>query len=202
MHLNVWAFARGPGGEFKMGTEICPCCGQEIEEHARKCFFCGSQLNERLEKLGTPDKRQVQVARKVISPKQVLVILIIILIGVVLFIDVPRAKRAPAATGLPERSMIHLDARVTYADRQLIILNSDPFDWNNVRLEINSATAGNGFELAFPTIAAGQTYAVSVLGFAKKDGTYFNPYAMKLRRLWIRCDKTNKESGSHLAVLE
>lgn len=188
-----------------MGTEKCPFCGQEIEEHATKCFFCDSQLNERtvderLEKLDTQDKKQA--ARKVHSPRQVLIVLIIILVGVVLFNNMPRARRAPGATALSERSMIHLDARVTYAGRRLVIFNNDPFDWNNVRLEISSATTGNDFELAIPTIAAGQTCAVSVVEFANKDGAYFDPYAIKLRRLWIRCDRANKESGSHLAHWE
>lgn len=186
-----------------MGIEKCPFCGQEIEEHAVKCFFCDSQLDERavgerLETLETQDKRET--ARKVHSSKAVLIVLAIIVVGVILFNNMPRAKRAPGATNISERSLIHLDAKVTYAGMRLLVFNNDQFDWNNVRLEISSAPTGNDFGLVVPTIAAGQTYAVGIVEFVNRDGIYFNPYTMKLRKLWIRCDRPNKESGSYLAV--
>ena len=84
-----------------------------------------------------------------------------------------------------------LKASVVFNQRQFVISNKDSFDWTNVRLEINYGLMSSGYQLKVPRIAAGQTYTVGAMQFAKSDGTRFNPRTTKAQKLFISCDTPN-----------
>ena len=185
-----------------MGTEKCPFCGQEIDADATRCFFCGSELDresvdKRLEQLQKQDSSR----RKVHSPGALVAVVGIILIYAVLFRGTSGVKRPPAVESQSERSTVQLNAKVTLAGARLTISNNDPFDWDSVELEIVSETAGDHFSLMVPKISAGETHTASATEFSGKDGTSFNPYTMKLDRVWVR-GETPSGIGSYLAGLE
>jgi hypothetical protein len=69
-----------------------------------------------------------------------------------------------------------------------VIENKDSFDWTNVKLEVNSKTFSSGYILKVGRMAAGETYTVGVMQFAKSDGEKFNPFTHKPLNLSIWCD--------------
>ena len=186
-----------------MGTEKCPFCGQEIDAEATRCFFCGSKLDEesverRLEQLQRQEN--LESAKKTRNPIALEVIVVIILICVALFHGTPgRRKYSFSDVGPSDSSTVRLNANVTFTGTRFVISNKDSFDWKNVKLEILSETIGNYFSLRVPKISAGETYTVGAVEFSKKDGIRFNPFTMKPKRFWIRCDTPNRENGSYLA---
>ena len=99
----------------------------------------------------------------------------------------------------PAPSRIDLKASVVFNQRQFVISNRDSFDWTNVGLEINYGLISSGYQLKVSRIAAGQTYTVGAMQFAKSDGTRFNPLTTKAQRLFISCD-TPKGNGSYFGT--
>ena len=185
-----------------MGTEKCPFCGQEIDAEATRCFFCGSDLNEesvekRLEKL--QGQRYIESVRKVHIPVVLGLLVVIIFVCAVLFHAPPGRKRSLVSKDLSGSSTTRLNANVLFTGAKFLISNKDSFDWENVRLEIVSGTLGSGFSLKIPKISAGETFKVSASEFTKKDGTRFNPYAMKLQRFWIQCETPSSQNASYIA---
>lgn len=189
-----------------MGTEKCPFCGQEIDAEATKCFFCGASLDEesiekRIEQLHYQE--DVRLARKVRSPVVLEVLVVGILLGIILFHGTPGGKHSSLLEGPSRSSTISLNAEVTFAGSLFVISNNDPFDWENVKLEVVSAGSGEPFCLTvLEPIRAGGTYTAKAATFCRKDGTRFNPLSMKLHRFWIRCDTPERENGSYLAGLK
>jgi hypothetical protein len=182
-----------------MGTEKCPFCGQEIDAEAAKCFFCGAKLDEesvekRLEQLHVQES-----ARRVHRPIALGLVVVAILIYLILFHGAPVKRRLPAIQGLPDSPTVRLNAKVISAGARFIISNNDPFDWENVKLEVSSAAFGEPFGLNVARIPAGQTHTVDAAEFHNKDGVSFNPLSMKLQRFRIRCDTPGGRSGSYLA---
>lgn len=185
-----------------MGTEKCPFCGQEIDAQATRCFFCGAKLDEesvekRLEQLYVQEDRRF--ARRVGSPLVLKVVVVLILVYVVLFHGEPAGKRSSAVIGPPGGSTVRLNAKVAFDGAQLVISNNDPFDWENVKLEIVTGVFGEPFGLSVPKIAAGQAYAVRTTEFRRKDGSRFDPVSTRPQEFWIRCETPGKKNGSYKA---
>ena len=78
---------------------------------------------------------------------------------------------------------VALNASVRFTGAQFVIQNKDSFDWTNVKLEVNSA-----YLLETIRIAAGETYTVGAMQFAKSDGEKFNPFTHKPLNFSIWCD--------------
>lgn len=91
-------------------------------------------------------------------------------------------------------STVDLSASVRFTDTQFVIQNKDSFDWANVKLEVNSKTFSSGYVLKSGRMAAGETYTVGAMQFAKSDGLKFNPFTHKPLNFSIRCD-TPKGKG-------
>jgi len=85
-------------------------------------------------------------------------------------------------------STVDLAAQVRFTGTQIVIRNADPFDWTNVKLEINSGLVRGGFVLNVSRISAGQEYTVGAMQFAKGDGERFNPLTHKPQNFTISCD--------------
>lgn len=185
-----------------MATERCPFCGQEIDTKATRCFFCGAQLDERsverrLEQLYIQEGQRF--IRRVDNPLVPKVIAVLLLVYVILFHGEPSGRQSPAVTGPTGSSMIRLNAKVTFAGLQFVILNNDTFDWENIRLEIASGILRESFSRSVPKISAGQTYAVKADEFRQKDGARFDPASTRPWKFSIRCNTPGKESGSYVA---
>jgi hypothetical protein len=118
---------------------------------------------------------------------------------------IPKGKKFKAAQlGGPSGGMIpveHLNASVDFDGTQFIIANADKYDWTNVRIKVNAGLLNNGYYLDTYTLKAGSVYTVGSMQFAKSDGTRFNPFQMKPRKVEISCD-TPKGSGYYLARFE
>lgn len=185
-----------------MGPEKCPFCGQEIDTEATKCFFCSADLDEqsvehRLEQLHREyDKK---TARKIKCPLILKALVIIILICIVLFAGTSKRKSNPVVTGTGEDASVRLNAKVIYTGAQFLISNNDSYDWTNVELQIGPETIGSDFNFRVPKISASQTYTVRATEFSTEDGKCFDPYKMKPKRFWIRCESPTGQNGSYFA---
>ena len=98
-------------------------------------------------------------------------------------------------------STVDLNASVRFSGTQFIIQNKDSFDWANVKLEINSKTFSSGYILNSGRMAAGETYKVGAMQFAKSDGEKFNPFSHKPLNFSIWCD-TSKGKGFYYGSWE
>lgn len=182
-----------------MATERCPFCGEEVDAGTARCFFCSAALDhDSVEKRLKQLQRQ-ESSRRARSPVAPALVVIVILAGIVLFQVMPGTRRSHRVAIVPEDSTIRLSADVTVAGTHCAVSNNDSFDWENVRLEIISATLENSFSLLVPEISAGQTYTANLAEFATEKGVLFNPLTAKPRRFWIRCDTPGRQTGSYLA---
>lgn len=92
------------------------------------------------------------------------------------------------SSGGSSSSTVDLNASVRFSGTQFIIQNKDSFDWTNVKLEVNARTFSSGYVLKSGIMAAGETYTVGAMQFAKSDGEKFNPFTHKPLNLSIWCD--------------
>ena len=183
-----------------MGTEKCPFCSQEIDTTAKRCFFCGAELNEksvhkRLEQLHMQD---IQAARRIHKPLLKKVIVILIFAGVVFFYGTSGRKHISDVDSTGQSSTVKLNAKVAFPGAQFIISNNDSFDWKNVKMDIIPDSMEERFSLSIPIILSGETYKADITRFINNDGIRFNPDKMKPRKFWIMCDTPTRGSGSYL----
>jgi hypothetical protein len=78
-----------------------------------------------------------------------------------------------------------LHAYVRFTGTQFLIINKNPFDWTNVRIEISSGTSQDhhlhgtidprAVMLMAPRINAGEAYSIGVTQLRRDDGTTFDP---------------------------
>lgn len=73
-----------------------------------------------------------------------------------------------------------LKANMSFTGTQFVITNLDEMNWTDVKIEVNEE-----FTLNVDLIEAGNIYTVGAGQFAKEDGTRFNPFTMKPRKLSI-----------------
>jgi hypothetical protein len=184
-----------------MGTEKCPFCGQEIDAAAKRCFFCGADLNEesvhkRLEQL---HKQDIQTARRIHKPLLIKVIVILIFAGVVFFYGTSGRKHISDVGSTGQSSTVKLNAKVAFPGAQFIISNNDSFDWKNVNLEIIPGSLEDRFSLNVPIILSGETYEADAAEFVNDIGIHFDPVKMKPQEFWILCDTPTRKGGSYLA---
>lgn len=94
----------------------------------------------------------------------------------------------------PSRPDAAISVTVTRgSDGFITIRNEDGFDWNNVRLYLNSE-----YEARYPRVPAGEEASVSAADFTTKNGTRFNPYATKALSLVITADTPNGRAASEV----
>jgi len=187
-----------------MGTEKCPFCGQEIDAAAKRCFFCGADLNEesvhkRLEQLHVQD---VQAARKIHKPLLIKVIVIVIFAGIVVFYSTSDRKHMSDIDRPDKSSAVKLNANVAFPGAHFIISNNDPFDWKNIKMEIVLDSLEERFSLSSPIILSGEIYKVDASKFINNNGDRFNPDKMRPRKFRILCDTPAQRSGSFLTDLK
>jgi len=182
-----------------MATEKCPFCGEEIDAGAARCFFCSAALDyDSVEKC--LDQLQRQESMRTARSHAVLALVVLaILVSIVLFQVIPGASRTHRVDVAPQGPTVRLNANVIIAGARCAVSNNDSFDWENVRLEIVSATIENNFGLRVPKISAGQTHTANLGEFATEKGVLFNPLTAKPLRFWIRCDTPDRQTGSYLA---
>ena len=73
-----------------------------------------------------------------------------------------------------------LNASMSFTGTQFVITNLDSKSWTDVKLKINDE-----YTLNVDLIEAGKVYTVGAAQFSKEDGTRFNPFTMKPRKLGI-----------------
>jgi hypothetical protein len=110
---------------------------------------------------------------------------VIILILAVLYII---SQFSPSKSSNKGSSTPHLNASVRFTGTQIVIQNNDSFEWNNLRIELNSGLLNSGYYLDASSIKAGTTATVGILNFAKSNGERFNPISMKARTVTIMAD--------------
>ena len=110
---------------------------------------------------------------------------VIILIVAVIFIV---SLFSPSKKSQQERSIPNLNAAVRFTGTQIIIENKDPFDWNNVRIELNAGLLNSGYYLDAAAIKVGTTATVGILNFAKSSGERLNPLTIKVRKVTVFAD--------------
>jgi hypothetical protein len=109
---------------------------------------------------------------------------IIIIIAVIYVIS----TLSPSKSSNSEQSTPKLNAAVRYTGTQIFIKNNDSFDWNNLKIELNSGLLNSGYYLEASSIKAGTTATVGILNFAKSNGERLNPLAIKVRSVSIFAD--------------
>jgi len=77
-------------------------------------------------------------------------------------------------------SIPSLKASMSFTGTQFVITNLDSKPWTDVKLKINDE-----YTLNVDLIEAGKVYTVGAAQFSKEDGTRFNPFSMKPRKLSI-----------------
>jgi len=182
-----------------MATERCPFCGEQIEAGAARCFFCSASLDYDLVEKRLDQLHRQESARRARSPAALVLVALVILASIVLFQIIPGARRGHEIQIAPRGPTVALNADVTIAGAQCAVSNNDSFDWENVRLEIASATLENNFALRVPKIPAGQTHTTNLAEFVTEKGVSFNPLTAKPQRFRIRCDTPDEQTGSYLA---
>jgi hypothetical protein len=120
---------------------------------------------------------------------------IIIIVAVIYFIGELGPNKS--GTSSSKSSTIDLNAKAEFTDTQFTITNNDSFNWTSVELELNEGLIRSGYKLTTPLMAAGQTYTVGAMQFAKPDGTRFNPFQIKPQSITITCD-TPKGKGLYI----
>lgn len=56
-----------------------------------------------------------------------------------------------------EKESVPLNATIRYSENQLVIPNSDVYNWSNVRFETNTGTLRRGYILEANVMEAGKT---------------------------------------------
>lgn len=85
-------------------------------------------------------------------------------------------------------STVDLHTTVRFTGTQIVIDNKDPFDWTDVKLEINPGLVSGGYALDVERMKAGETYTVGALQFANSDGERFNPFTHKPQKFTVSCN--------------
>jgi hypothetical protein len=91
-----------------------------------------------------------------------------------------------------------LKTYVQYTGAQFLIINKNPIDWTNVRIEINTDDSQNhrlhgtidpnAFMLNAPTIRSGEAYPIEVTQFRRDDGTKLDPVTTRPENIKIWSD--------------
>ncbi len=92
---------------------------------------------------------------------------------------------------------VDLNATVRFTGTQFVIKNGDSFDWENVKLDVNSHGLSSGFVYQTARMRAGETYFVGAMQFAQSDGVRFNPFTLKVQNLYISAT-TPEGQGDYL----
>lgn len=147
---------------------------------------------ERLEaqaRLAAEGKSPVHVTPKVVSKKQgggcalaIIIIAIIVVIGILS----PKKDGSDSGGSAP-----NLNAEVRFSGTQIIVKNKDPFDWSNIKIELNAGMLDSGYYYEGGSIGAGQTATIGILNFAKSNGERLNPILIKPRTATILADTPN-----------
>lgn len=115
---------------------------------------------------------QIPPKRKMESgPKKFLLILASVLVIVVLY----GVFGNKSGDSIPS-----LKASMSFTGTQFVITNIDSMNWTDVKIKVNDE-----FTLNVDLIQAGNVYTAGAAQFSKEDGTRFNPFSMKPRKLSI-----------------
>ena len=171
-----------------MALKKCKECGHEVSTKAKACPNCGARIGR-------------SSAAGCLS-LAVILVLVFVVWGracnksiertAEVTTPVPAGESPPKKGTEPQRrtttrrdvgrkssSVASLKASVHFTGTKFTITNNDVFDWTNVKMEINGGLIRGGHTLKHPVMAAGQTYTVGAMQFAKGDGERFNPFTMK-----------------------
>ena len=111
-----------------------------------------------------------------------ILISLIVIIIIVSYFKIPQGTGS-STTPAPKKEVVELKARVEFTGTQFVIQNNNPFDWSNVRMEVNKGYYYNVLKMKSLT-----EYTIGAAQFAKRDGTRFNPFTMKPRTFFIAAD--------------
>jgi hypothetical protein len=114
-----------------------------------------------------------------------LVIIGIIVFGAVLASLFPGDKN--------QEKELKLNGIAKFTGTQFVISNTDAYDWENVSLYIDEIVGG--YKLTYPKIEVGETYSVGAAQFAKDNGTRYNPFTQKPKKLYIVADTPEGEGN-------
>jgi hypothetical protein len=175
----------------------CSKCGNELPQNDNYCSSCNELVQASIRK---PKTERSETKKQAILLSTALIIFIgLVCIGV---LSLANSSTNTKKTVAEEESLVvDLNASVDFDGTQFIIANADKYDWTNVRIKVNAGLLNNGYYLDTYTLKAGSVYTVGSMQFAKSDGTRFNPFQMKPRKVEISCD-TPKGSGYYLARFE
>lgn len=115
----------------------------------------------------------------------------VLMVVTAIFVDVPDYEppaRTVAEEPEPEPAQESLTAMVNTADGQLFVTNLDDFDWTSCRVMLNPGTFNDGYYQDVASIAAGDVAGGGLMAFANGDGERFNPGALVIRDVTVRCD--------------
>jgi len=91
---------------------------------------------------------------------------------------------------------IEIHAGVVVRTTEFVVRNQDPFDWENVSLEVNDV-----YRCQVPLIGGQETEFIPVSDFVKADGTRLDLATTKPSRFFIWCDAPGGK-GSWLGNLK
>jgi len=92
-----------------------------------------------------------------------------------------------------EPKELKLNGITKFTGTQFVITNTDAYDWDNVSLYIDNVIGG--YKLTYHKIKSGETYSVGSAQFAKSDGTRYNPFTQKPKKLYIYADTPEGEGN-------
>jgi hypothetical protein len=114
--------------------------------------------------------------------KKMLVLFVLIAIFVLILANL--VGGGSGGSGSSGSSNKELNVQINFSDTQFLISNNNSFDYTNVRMKVNDK-----YELTADKISAGQQYIVGMAQFADSSGQRFNPFAMKVRKIYIRANE-------------
>lgn len=91
---------------------------------------------------------------------------------------------------LPDDSFVDLNASVKHSSTQIVIKNNDAFQYQNLKIEINSK-----YEYKHSSLLPGETLNIGYLKFVDKNHNRFNPFSMQASKISVTCNIPNGRRG-------
>lgn len=83
---------------------------------------------------------------------------------------------------------VAIDCVIGYLGGAFIVMNNDPFDWTDVKLDVNGGLWSSGWVVRLPRVKAKAGVTIRAEQLAKGDGQMFNPATHRPRHATISCE--------------
>lgn len=125
------------------------------------------------------------------------VFVIVIVVGMLFSTGILKKAR-------PQASVIHqpkapvftdLSATVRFVGSQIVVTNTNDFDWTNIEMLVNGEGFKKGYKVEISLMIPGMEWPIEANHFVDPDGTRFNTYTTKPIHFQIWADVKNQPRG-------